>query len=36
MGLYLQSGGELNHLLGLDVLQAIDTGDTVTDAQHAT
>lgn len=32
---YLQSGGELNHLFGLDVLEAIDTGNTVTNAQDA-
>lgn len=30
----LQSGGELHHLIGLDVVQTVDTGDTVTDAQH--
>merc|ERR1719430_2311447 len=29
----LQSGAELHHLLGLDVLEAIDTGDTVTNGQ---
>lgn len=31
----LQSGGEFHHLIGLDVVQAIDTSDTVTNAQHA-
>merc|ERR1719412_1741247 len=31
----LQSGAELHHLLGLDVLEAIDTGDTVSDGEHA-
>merc|ERR1711953_578117 len=29
----LQSGAEFNHLLGLDVLEAIDTGDTVSDGE---
>ena len=29
----LQSGAELHHPLGLDVLEAIDTGDTVTNGQ---
>lgn len=33
--LYLETGGELHHLIGLDVLQTVHTGDTVTDAQHA-
>merc|ERR1712186_323633 len=30
----LQSGAELHHLLGLDVLEAIDTGDTVSNGEH--
>ena len=30
---YLDTAGELNHLLGLAVLQAIDTGNTVSDGQ---
>src|SRR5262245_23998729 len=30
----LQASAELNHLLSLDVLQAIHTGDTITNAQH--
>merc|ERR1711953_35936 len=29
----LQSGAELHHLLGLDVLEAIDTGDTVSNGE---
>merc|ERR1712066_938523 len=29
----LQSGAELHHLLGLDVLEAIDTGNTVTNGE---
>ena len=29
----LESGAELYHLLGLDVLEAVDTGDTVADAE---
>ena len=33
--LYLQAGAELDHLLGLDVLEAVDAGDTVTDAEDA-
>ena len=32
--MYLESRRELNHLLGLDVLESVDTSDTVTDAQH--
>ena len=32
---HLQTRAELHHLLGLDVLEAVDAGDTVTDAQHA-
>merc|ERR1719228_246326 len=31
----LQSGAELHHLLGLDVLEAIDTGNTVTNGEDA-
>merc|ERR1712079_171445 len=31
----LQSGAEFHHLLGLDVLEAIDTSDTVSDGEHA-
>ena len=31
----LESGAELNHLFGLDVLEAIDTSDTVTNGQDA-
>lgn len=31
----LKARGEFHHLLSLDVLQPIDTGNTVTDAQHA-
>merc|ERR1719468_400394 len=30
----LQSGAEFHHLLGLNVLEAIDTSNTVTNAQH--
>mmetsp|Transcript_34403 Transcript_34403/g.111957 ORF Transcript_34403/g.111957 Transcript_34403/m.111957 type:complete len:320 (+) Transcript_34403:990-1949(+) len=30
----LQTAGELDHLSGLDALQAVDTGDTVADAEH--
>jgi len=30
----LQAGGELHHLIGLDVVQTVHTGDTITDAQH--
>lgn len=30
----LQAGGEFHHLIGLDVVQAIDTSDTITNAQH--
>lgn len=33
---YLETGREFHHLVGLDVLQAINTSDTVTDGQHAT
>lgn len=33
--IYLETGGEFHHLIGLDVLQTVHTGDTVTDAQHA-
>ena len=33
---YLDTAGELNHLLGLAVLQAIDTGNTVSDGQDTT
>merc|ERR1719211_727212 len=29
----LQSGAELHHLLGLDVLEAVDTGNTVTNGE---
>ena len=32
---YTDARRELNHFLGLDVAQAIDTGDTVTDRQDA-
>ena len=28
---YLETGGEFYHLLGLDVVEAIDTSDTVSD-----
>ena len=31
----LEAGAELHHLLGLDVLEAVDTGDTVTDGEDA-
>lgn len=31
---HLQSGGEFHHLIGLDVLQSVDTGNTVTNAEH--
>merc|ERR1719410_2569249 len=31
----LQAGAELHHLLGLDVLEAVDTGDTVSNGEHA-
>merc|ERR1712073_1945 len=30
----LQAGAELHHLLGLDVLEAVDTGDTVSNREH--
>jgi hypothetical protein len=30
----LDAGGELDKLLGLDIGHAVDTGDTITDAQH--
>ena len=32
----LESGAELNHLFSLDVLEAIDTSDTVTNGQDTT
>lgn len=32
---YLKTRAELNHFLGLDVLKAVDTGDTITNGQHA-
>ncbi|RUS30137.1 hypothetical protein BC938DRAFT_479808 [Jimgerdemannia flammicorona] len=32
----LNTAGEFHHLLGLDVLQTIDTGNTVTNGQHTT
>ena len=31
---YLETAGELNHLLGLDVLQTINTSDAITDTQN--
>jgi hypothetical protein len=31
--LYLDTAGELNHLLGLAVLQSIDTGNTISNGQ---
>ena len=31
----LKAGAEFHHLLGLDVLEAIDTSDTVSDGEHA-
>jgi hypothetical protein len=34
--LYLKTAGELNHLFSLDVLQTIDTGNTVTNGQDTT
>jgi len=33
---YADTRRELNHLLSLDVLEAIDTGDTVTDREDTT
>lgn len=33
---HLQSGGEFHHLVGLDVLETVDTGDTITNAEHTT
>ena len=30
----LQAGAELHHLLGLDVLEAVDTGNTVSNGEH--
>ena len=32
---YAETAGKLHHLLSLDVLEAVDTGDTVTNGQHA-
>ena len=34
--MYLETAGELHHLLGLAVLEAVDASDTVTDGQDAT
>ena len=33
---YLDTAGELNHLLGLAVLQTVDTGNTISDGQDTT
>jgi len=33
---YADTAGELNHLLGLDVLEAVDTGNTVSHGEHTT
>jgi len=33
---YADTAGELNHLLSLDVLEAVNTGNTVSNGQHAT
>jgi hypothetical protein len=32
---YAQAGRELNHFLGLDVLETVNTGNTVTNGEHA-
>lgn len=34
VNIYLETGGEFHHLIGLDVVQTVDTGDTITNAQH--
>ena len=31
---YLETRGEFHHLLGLNVLEAINTSNTITDAEH--
>lgn len=31
---YLETGREFHHLVGLDVLEPVDTSDTVTNAEH--
>jgi hypothetical protein len=36
LSFYLETAGELNHLFGLDVLQTIDTGNTITNGQDTT
>ena len=32
---YLESGGELHHLLSLNVLETVNTSDTISDAEYA-